>query len=187
MKKEELDKLLEKYYSGKTDTFEEKRLKEYFSGEIIYPGYESEKNIFRHYQSSDKIPVPSDDFEDRIVSAIDNLEKKRKRNSLRLRTVSAISGIAAAVILVLSYFLFIKDEELIDTYSDPRIAYTETMKILYEVSVKLNKGTEALEELGKMQGAMEKGLESVDRSASIISANLRQSRLFAEEKEYVND
>ncbi len=182
MKKEELDKLLERYYAGETSAEEEQRLKEYFSGEDVFPEFDAEKEIFSHYESREKIPVPSVNFEDRIINAIDDLEKEQKRISLRMKYIAIISGAAAVLLLVFSYFFFINEQVQEDTFSDPQLAYAETMKILYEVSVKLNKGTEALKPLNKMQCAMEKGLESVDRSASVISANLQQSRLFENEK-----
>ena len=60
------------------------------------------------------------------------------------------------------------------------------MKILYEVSVKLNKGTEALKPLNNMQDALKTGLESVDRSAAVISTNINKSRLFEVEPEKNN-
>ena len=78
------------------------------------------------------------------------------------------------------FFVFFNKEAQEDTFSDPQLAYAETMRILNEVSIKLNKATEALKPLNKMQDAMETGLESIDRSATIISTNLNRSRLFEE-------
>ena len=183
MKREELKELLEKYYAGKTSTEEEEKLKKYFSGTDILPGFEAEKEIFSHYTSSERIPVPSVDFEDRILKGI---EKKQRTISLKKTYITVISAAATIFLLVGSYFIFFNREVQEDTYSDPQIAYAETMKILYEVSVKLNKGTEALKPLNNMQDALKTGLESVDRSASVISTNLNRIRLFEVEPEENN-
>ena len=178
MKREELKELLEKYYDGQTSAEEEERLKKYFSGKDILSGFEAEKEIFSHYTVSENIPVPSVDFEDRIFGNIDDLERKEKNKSVKKRYITVISAAATILLLVGSYFIFFNREVQEDTFSDPQIAYAETMKILYEVSVKFNKGTEALKSLNNMQDAMKTGLESADRSASIISTNIRRSRLF---------
>ncbi len=183
MKREELKRLLEKYYDGQTSAEEEERLKKYFSGKDILPGFEAEKEIFSHYKMSENIPVPSVDFEDRILKGIADLDKKQRTLSLKKRYITIISAAATILLLVGTYFIFFNREFQEDTYSDPQIAYAETMKILYEVSVKLNKGTEALSPLNNMQDAMKTGLESADRSASVISTNLRRSRLFEVESE----
>lgn len=180
MKREELKKLLEKYYDGETSREEEERLKNFFSGDGVFPGYEAEKEIFSHYAGSERIPVPSVDFEDRILKGIDDLEKKQRSISLKKRYITVISAAAAILLLIGTYFVFFNKEAQKDTFSDPQLAYAETMKILNEVSVKLNKATEALKPLNKMQDAMETGLESIDRSATIISTNLNRSRLFEE-------
>lgn len=183
MKREELKELLEKYYAGQTSTEEEERLKKYFSGTDVIPGFEAEKEIFSHYTISENIPVPSVDFEDRILRGID---KKGRTISLKKRYITVVSTAAAILLLVGSYFVFFNREVQEDTFSDPQIAYAETMKILYEVSVKLNKGTEALKPLNNMQDALKTGLESVDRSAAVISTNINKSRLFEVEPEKNN-
>ena len=180
MKREELKKLLEKYYDGETSREEEERLKNFFSGNDFLPEYEAEKEIFSHYAGSESIPVPSVDFEDRILKGIDDLEKKQRSISPRRRYITVMSAAAAILLLIGTYFIFFNKEAQEDTFSDPQLAYAETMRILNEVSVKLNKATEALKPLNKMQDAMETGLESIDRSATIISTNLNRSRLFEE-------
>ena len=91
-----------------------------------------------------------------------------------------MSAAAAILLLIGSYFIFFNHEVQEDTLSDPQLAYAETIRILNEVSIKLNKATEALKPLNKMQNAMETGLESIDRSATIISTNLNRSMLFEE-------
>jgi hypothetical protein len=85
-----------------------------------------------------------------------------------------MSGMAAGLlILVGSYFFFIRKAELRDTYKDPQIAYAETMKVLLEVSTQLNHGTQALEPVGKINEMTIKSLEPINRSAKIIGKSLK--------------
>jgi hypothetical protein len=177
MKEEKLKELLEKYYNGNTSEAEETELKKYFSGDDIIDGYEAEKEIFSHYSSSEFIPVPSADFEARIIKAVDDLGIDQGNKYLRKRRIAILSAAATVLILIGSYFLFFNQQKTEDTFSDPRLAYAETMRILNEVSVKLNKGTQALKPIGKIQIATQTGIRSVDRSAVIISKNLNRIKV----------
>lgn len=180
MKEEKLKELLEKYYKGDTSQEEEAELRKYFSGDGILEGYEAEKEIFSHYFHSEIIPVPSPDFESRIIKAVDDIENDQRNRSLRKRSITVLSAAASILILIGSYFVFFHQPETEDTFSDPQLAYAETMRILYDVSVKLNKGTEALKPIGKIQSATQTGIRSIDRSAVIISKTLNRIKLLEE-------
>jgi hypothetical protein len=172
MKEEKLRQLLNKYYDGNTSPAEEKELKEYFSGNEILQGYEAEKDIFRHYTLSERIP--SDDFEKRIIQAVDDLEIDEREKIIRMRYISALSAAAAILILVGSWFIFFQEREPADSFSDPQIAYAETMKILNYVSVKLNRGTIALQPISKINSTARISKRSIDRSVSAISYGLKR-------------
>jgi hypothetical protein len=174
MKEERLKILLKKYYNGETSEAEEAELKEYFSGDRIIEGYDAEKEIFRHYSRSEIIPVPTEGFRERILKTVDDLEKSQGNIFARKRYIYIMSSAAAILILIGSYFIFFSQRGLQDTFTDPQIAYAETMKILNEVSVKFNKGTQALEPLNRMHYATETGIKTVDRSTELISKNLQR-------------
>lgn len=178
MKEEKLKELLEKYYNGNTSETEETELKKYFSGYDIIDGYEAEKEIFSHYSRSEFIPVPSVDFEARIMKAVDDIRIDQGKKYLWKRPISILSAAATILILIGSYFLFFHQPEAEDTFSDPQLAHTEAMRILNIVSVKLNKGTQALKSMGKIQIASKTGMRSINRSAVIISKNLNRTKLF---------
>lgn len=150
MKKEELNRLLEKYYSGASTVEEEETLRSLFSGSDIPEGYEAEKAVFGYYSASMDIPEPSDDFEVRILAAIDESEKRsiwvRTRNLNRF----ILSTAAGLLILTGLFFFFTDKNELKDTFTDPELAYAETIKILMDVSSQLNKGTRVLDPVGKI-------------------------------------
>jgi hypothetical protein len=173
MKTEDLNKLLEKYYEGNTSEPEEQALMKFFRGDEIPAGYETEKEIFSFYSTYEKIPEPSADFEKRIMAAIDDSVAPTSILKNRRLVYSLLSAAAGVLVLIGSYFFFTNRPEPADTFSDPRLAYAETMKILHNVSSKLNRGTQPLNSLGKMQAFSTRGLGAIDRSATIIEQKMK--------------
>lgn len=173
MKPEEVKRLLEKYYDGESTLEEELVLKKYFSRNDVPEDLAEEKEIFGYYIQSVAIPEPSVSFEKRIISALDTVDHQSV-NLKRRKIFGIITGIAAAIIMLAgSYFFFIQRSEPRDTYSDPEIAYAETMKILYNVSSRLNQGTRALDRIGSMQEVTIESLETINKSASGIIEKMK--------------
>jgi hypothetical protein len=161
MKKEELDRLLKKFYEGHSTPGEEKLLRAFFSGQAP-EGYESEKALFGYLMDSSEIPEPSSLLEQKIFEGIDSADNK-KRNGLFRRNVFVYSGVAAAVcILIGAWFFLTHESKPKDTFSDPELAYAETIKVLYEVSSRLNQGTMAMEPVTR-----------INRSTTIVEKNLK--------------
>jgi hypothetical protein len=178
MKEEKLKELIEKYYKGESSPEEEKILKEYFSGDDIIPGYEAEKEIISYYLSAaEAIPAPSEDLELKILRSIDKYDRAQRSRIFTRRYLIPLSFAASLLMIAGSYFFFIHKAEPSDTYTDPLIAYAETMKILNEVSVKLNKGTEALNSISKINSATRKSIESIDRSAFVLNNSFQKIKL----------
>ncbi len=173
MKEEELKRLIEKYYNGETSDEDEERLRGFFAIGEIPQGYESEKLIFGYYDSSERIPEPSAGFEDRIMDRIDDAEKIIGSRNLRTFLIPVISAAAGLLLLAGSYFLITGKKEPADTFSDPAIAYAETMKILNEVSIRLNRGTRELQPVAMMSEYSKLSLEKVNTPAIIVRKNLR--------------
>jgi hypothetical protein len=171
MKEEELKNLLDKYYKGVTSLAEETALRNYFSGENISSEYDPEKAIFNGISELLVNEEPSDGLELKIIRNIDILNS---RSGFKSRRVFYILSTAAAVIIMLigSYFLFINNSDFKDTYSDPEIAYNEAIKILKEVSAKLNKGTEGLKSITTFSSMTEASFRYIEGSASMIRENL---------------
>lgn len=173
MNPEEIKRLLEKYYDGTITSEEELLLKKFFSEENIPQDLSDEKEIFRYYIQAAEIPEPSTDFEERIISAI-NPEETQSAVLKRRRLFITLSGIAAAMLILAgSYFFFTNRSELRDTYSDPEIAYAETMKILYDVSIRLNHGTQALGQIGALQDETQKTLKTINRSTAVMKEKMK--------------
>jgi hypothetical protein len=173
MNEEELKRLIEKYYSGESTEEEEKTLRDYFRKGNVPEGYESEKLIFSYYTESAEFPEPSIDFEARILAGIDASEIKRGSQNIRKYLLPLLSAAAGLLILIGSYFFFINRNESVDTFSDPQIAYAETIKILKDVSSQLNHGTQTLEPVGKINEITQKGFETINKSTRIVEKNLK--------------
>lgn len=166
MKKEELDSLLDKYYNGISTDSEEMALRAYFSGQSVPDEYSTEKIIFGFFSSELEIPEPSADFESSIIKGVAVIEEKPAAKDLFLRKyLMPVLGVAAGVLILAgTIFFFNRSAESDDTFSDPQLAYAETMKILREVSVKMNKGLNTLEPVGKMDEVSSKSLNVINKS-----------------------
>ena len=187
MKSEEIRHVLEKYYNGESTLEEERFLKEFFSQANIPEDLIDEKEIFIYYLQSVIVPEPSLAFENKIISAINSLDNGSE--NLKRRSVFGIlTGIAAGMLILTgSYFFFVHKSEPRDTYSDPAIAYAETMKILYNVSSHLNRGTQALGQINQLQDETKKSLATINRSTAIIKERMKPVDNLLELIEKVNN
>jgi hypothetical protein len=172
MNTEELNSLLEKYYNGESTEKEEKALKEFFSGNNVPEGYAAEKEIFSYYLATEKIPEPSAGFEARILAGIDSCDK-RESQKLRKLILTYMSSAAGLLLLAASYFFIIHRTESQDTFTEPKMAYLETMKILLDVSTRLNHGTQALEPVSKINKLTKESFSTIIKSATIVEKNLK--------------
>jgi hypothetical protein len=179
MKKEEINRLLERYYNGESSEYEEIVLRTYFAGEDIPEEFAEEKNIFGYYSSNVEVPEPSAGFESSIISAVDRSSEKVGRRqgfiSLHIRPLIVIA--AGFLLLTGSYFFFNSRNDSEDTFIDPQLAYNETMKILREVSVKMNKGMSAMEPVGQMNDITSKHLKVIGKSTGNAGRQIQNIKL----------
>lgn len=172
MNEKELKRLIEKYYNGESTEEEERTLRDFFGKNNIPKGYEAEKIIFSYYTDSAGVPEPSIGFEERILAGIDASEKNRGLRQIKKYLLPVLSVAAGLLILVGSYFL-IKRSESTDTFTDPQIAYAETIKILRDISTQLNYGTHVLEPVGKMNEMTIKSFNTINHSTRIVEKNMK--------------
>lgn len=171
MRKEEIKRLLERYYNAESTDTEEQILKDFFLKEIVPDELLNDKHIFDYFRHSSALPEPSADFQTRILSALDGEEKTRLFRTRRI--LLSVSGIAAAIAIIAGAYFFLKNPaEPRDTYSDPAIAYAETMKILYGVSYKLNQGARSLQPVSMLRKVTARSLKTVDMPARIMEKKL---------------
>jgi hypothetical protein len=182
MKKEELNRLLEKYYNGGSTVEEEEALRSFFTEVDTMEGYEAEKAIFGYLSDPINIPEPSDDFEVRILRGIDESEQKSRLTGKRNYIRFILSTAAGLLILAGSYFFFSGRDEFQDTFTDPEIAYAETIKILMDVSSQLNRGARVLEPVGKINEVKTKKIEDNLKSLKYIQTAIDLTNVSDENK-----
>lgn len=175
MKEERLNELLNKFYSGNSTLGEEEELRLFFLNPETNEKYQAEKDIFQGYSALIPTIEAGAGLSDKIISAVnksDNLHGK----SLSRRMI-ILSGSAAAILVIAAGLYFMlpgKNEKIADTYSDPGIAYVEAMKVLNDVSVKLNKGTKALKPIGKFYASANESIRKVEYNTEKINSGLEK-------------
>jgi hypothetical protein len=147
MKWSVLNELLEKYYAGSSSADEERMMRELLAYEDLPQEFYDDRMLIAGLFGSEEIPEPSSDLNDRVMSAIDESEQNINIVSGQRHLFSIISAAATVVIIIGLWFLLGDKNRFRDTYSDPQLAYNETVEILNRVSTNLNKGRDQLEEL----------------------------------------
>jgi len=173
MNEEELKRLIVKYYNGESTEHEENILKDFFRKGNIPEGYEAEKLIFSYYTDSAEIPGPSIDFESRIMAGIDTSGRNNGSQKIKRYLLPILSAAAGLLLLVGSYYLIVKKAETGDTFTDPKLAYAETIKILRDVSSQLNHGARVLEPVAKINEMGKKSFASLNVPKGIVEKNLK--------------
>jgi hypothetical protein len=148
--KKKIRELLDKYLEGLTSTEEEDLLKTYFSEGNVPREFSAEAQWFTNAirQKPDELAIAS--LEREMNLWVDKQDNKEK--SIRFKLWA--SGIAAGVVLLIGATFLLKyyqSEKSRDTYQDPQIAYLEAKKVLLFVSQSLNKGTDKLQPVTRIE------------------------------------
>lgn len=173
MNTREIYSLLEKYYDGRCSDDEEQVLRKFLREAEVPADLEAEKEMFAYFDSALSVPKPSLDFEDRIIRSVDMAQNKSHLLNTRRYLFAAMSSAAALLLLIGSWFFFIRRTEPADTFRDPALAYNETIRILYNVSARLNTGISAMDPVRKAQSIAAKSIGTVGKSTGMINDNLK--------------
>ena len=128
--------LLEKYWKCETSLEEEKELRQFFKNEAIPESMNDAKDLFRYFEAQQQEAI-GDSFDEEVKRKITS---HRPKASV-VRTMYNYSRIAAGLIVVVAATYFVRQEirksyppEIVDTYSDPKLAFEETKKALKMIS-----------------------------------------------------
>jgi hypothetical protein len=186
MNTKEVYSLLEKYYDGRCSDEEEQILRMYFRDADVPYELEAEKEVFGYYNSALIVPQPSKGFEERIIRSLDKTDNRIRTKQSRKYMFALLSSAATLLLLFGSWFFFIRKTEPTDTFRDPALAYNETIKILYDVSLRLNTGMNALEPARKAQNTAVRSIGTVGRSTGMINDNLKALDYFQKAMDIVS-
>ena len=150
MDSKQIEQLLEKYWNCETSLEEEKMLRDYFRGEVPESLKET-ADLFRYFEMQQANAVGGSDFDAAVIKQI----KHQKPEGKSVKMFINYARIAAGLIVVVTATYFVRLEvrkayppEIVDTYSDPKLALEETKKALMMISKGFNK---AQKEAGKIK------------------------------------
>jgi hypothetical protein len=173
--------LLEKYYEGHTSEKEENQLKSFFESNVP-DEFRTDRDLFMKFKNEEKASNPDFDITETLNNLIDEQNEPKNEKSIRLKTysswlyrVAAVFALAVSVYLA-NEFIFSPDMarndsiEVQDTYENPELAYLETKKALLYLSAQLNKGTEELKNIQKINQSIEQltKLSEIDKARKLM-------------------
>ncbi|HAM09209.1 MAG: hypothetical protein A2X05_06490 [Bacteroidetes bacterium GWE2_41_25] len=181
MNNQEIRRLITSFFEGETTEEEEKLLRALFSGDQVPGGFEAEKEYILFCLANGNIKDASNNLEGKIIRAIDKQGIKAESKHSRRYYLMLLSGAAAIMLIVFGTYFFINSRKgFRDTYSDPAIAYAETMKLLMDVSSRLNKGTSALRPVSKLSEMTDMSREKLNETSSTINKSLLKLNVLKE-------
>ena len=150
MESDKLKELIEKYWNAETSLEEEAQLRKYFLEEQVAEEWKQTAMLFTYYDAKKKEGISDSSFDQQVLKKI----KTKPAGNMR-SLVYNMSRIAAGILVVIAIGYFVRQEakkssppEVIDTYSDPKLAFEETKKALMILSKGFGK---AQHEVGKMR------------------------------------
>jgi hypothetical protein len=156
MDSKQLEQLLEKYWNCETSLEEEKQLRDFFQGEVP-ENLKDTADLFRYFETQQSKSVGGSDFDAALIKRI----KQPEGRSVKM--ISNYARIAAGIIVVVTATYFVRQEvrkayppEIVDTYSDPKLALEETKKALMMISKGFNKAQKEAEKIKAFNEAEEK-------------------------------
>jgi len=171
MNNEELKSLIAKFYDGETSEEDERYLGALLSSDQVPEGFETEKAFILFCMAERLVEAPSPKLEENILKAIDESERLSVRPKKFLLLIG--SSAAAIILILLSTYFFLDSRNVYkDTYSDPKIAYAETMRILLDVSTRLNKGAKTLQPVSKLSAVTNLSIEKLNESSVLINKSI---------------
>lgn len=147
MNSKQVKQLLEQYYKGKTSLEEEQSLSNYFQKEKVPEEFLADKIQFQFYHNANK-EVTAKDY-------IKALPYQPTKTAILTPFIKRIVGIAASFLIIVGGIYFLnqinkKNELAAQQLEQSKQAYAETKKALLLVSEKLNKGTQELHKISKI-------------------------------------
>ncbi len=159
MDSNKIDALLAKYWECETTLEEENELRQYFNQQDIQEKYKEVALLFGYFGEQRSRHVKDGAFEQSVVKEI-QLPQPKKSKVVRL--FYNASRIAAGLVVVLVATYYIRSEirkttpqEIVDTYSDPKLAFEETKKALMMISKSFGHAEEQAKKINLLNEAKE--------------------------------
>lgn len=150
MDSKQIENLLEKYWNCETSLEEEQQLRDYFSNEAIPESLKETATLFRYFELQKKQQLSDPSFDATVVKEIKGASPKGRRVHLYYNYARIAAGVA--VLAAATYFIRQEvrksyPQEVVDTYSDPKLAFEETKKALMMISKGFGKAQRETEKI----------------------------------------
>ena len=157
MDSNKIEALLAKYWECETSLEEENLFREYFNQHDIPAKFKEAAALFAYFSQQRNKQVHDIAFDKTVV---DSLQSKPKDKSKVVRLMYNFSRIAAGLIVVVVATYYIRTEirkttpqEMVDTYSDPKLAFEETKKALLMISKGFGRAEEEAKKINLLNEA----------------------------------
>ncbi|HEY8512831.1 MAG TPA: hypothetical protein VIL31_12815 [Cyclobacteriaceae bacterium] len=162
MDSKELERLLQKYWACETSLEEEQMLRDYFRTNSPTDATRDAAAMFAYFDVQRNRQLQDSSIEDKAVG----VAKKKVRPFNRfingsMRIAAGIAVLAVAVWFVRNEIRESTPQEMIDTYSDPELAFEETKRALMIISKGFSTAEQQARKLDLFNEAQQKVRNSV--------------------------
>ena len=176
MDREQVKALLDKFYEGTATPEEERHLRQFLLGDRVPEEFAADREFFLAVEEAGGEEPPAA-FTRKLESLIDEHYAVAAGRTVSLRRwLWRTLPVAASLLLVLATWWYLASQKPKDTYSDPRLAYQETKRVLLFVSRKFNQGAgklSYLQEVSVPVKEMKKVGSTVERMEKIPYLHLQ--------------
>ena len=158
MDSDRINSLLNKYWACETTLEEESELREYFSEGQFPEQLRETAHLFRYFSENKSNAISDVTFDRQVIDRI-NAGKQGKIRKLFYNTMRIAAGVAVLVVAT----WFVRNEirnnnpetAVVDTYSDPKLAFEETKKALMMISKSFGTAEEEAKKINLFNEAQE--------------------------------
>lgn len=136
MDSEKIDELMNKYWNCETSLEEEQQLQAYFRSSSVPEQLKETALLFRYFDEQKHKSLTDVSFDSSVIRKI-NAPKKGRVTSLLYNSMRIAAGIVVLIVAVWLVRIEVREttqQEMADTYDDPKMAFEETKKALMMIS-----------------------------------------------------
>jgi hypothetical protein len=157
MDSKRIEQLLEKYWNAETSLEEEQELHQFFQGNDIPENLKETAALFRYFET-EKSRTLNENFDATVTKQI---TQRQGGKIISMSNWVQIARVAAGIAVVVAAVYLIgievrKPNEMVDTESDPKLAFEQTKKALMMISRNFHKAQNEASKINLLNEAEEK-------------------------------
>jgi hypothetical protein len=157
MDSKRIEQLLEKYWNAETSLEEEQELHQFFQGNDIPENLKETAGLFRYFET-EKTRTLNENFDAAVTKQI---TQRHSGKFVSMTNWFQIARVAAGIVVMVAAIYLIghevrKPNEMVDTESDPKLAFEQTKKALMMISNNFHKAQNEASKINLLNEAEEK-------------------------------